>query len=83
MSGHSKWNNIKRKKGANDAARAKIFTKIGREMSVIVKAGGPDPNVNSKLKDCIAKAKSLNVPNDNIERIIKRASGANDTADYE
>ena len=72
MSGHSKWNNIKRKKGANDAARAKIFTKIGREMSVIVKAGGPDPNVNSKLKDCIAKAKSLNVPNDNIERIIKR-----------
>ena len=71
MSGHSKWNNIKRKKGANDAARAKIFTKIGREMSVIVKAGGPDPNSNSKLRDCIAKAKSLNVPNDNIERIIK------------
>ena len=83
MSGHSKWNNIKRKKGANDAARAKIFTKIGREMSVIVKQGGPDPNVNSKLKDCIAKAKSLNVPNDNIERIIKKASGDNDTSNYE
>lgn len=83
MSGHSKWNNIKRKKGANDAARAKIFTKIGREMSVIVKQGGPDPNVNSKLKDCIAKAKSLNVPNDNIERIIKKASGDNDTSSYE
>ena len=83
MSGHSKWNNIKRKKGANDAARAKIFTKIGREMSVIVKQGGPDPNVNSKLKDCIAKAKSLNVPNDNIERIIKKASGDNDTTNYE
>ncbi|MGN0172895.1 MAG: YebC/PmpR family DNA-binding transcriptional regulator [Acutalibacteraceae bacterium] len=83
MSGHSKWNNIKRKKGANDAARAKIFTKIGREMSVIVKAGGPDPNVNSKLRDCIAKAKSLNVPNDNIERIIKKASGDGDTSNYE
>ena len=83
MSGHSKWNNIKRKKAANDAARAKIFTKIGREMSVIVKQGGPDPNVNSKLKDCIAKAKSLNVPNDNIERIIKKASGDNDTSNYE
>ena len=83
MSGHSKWNNIKRKKGANDAARAKIFTKIGREMSVIVKAGGPDPNVNTKLRDCIQKAKSLNVPNDNIERIIKKASGEGDTSNYE
>ncbi len=83
MSGHSKWNNIKRKKGANDAAKAKIFTKIGREMSVIVKQGGPDPNSNSKLKDCIAKAKSLNVPNDNIERIIKKASGEGSNAEYE
>ncbi len=83
MSGHSKWNNIKRKKGANDAARAKIFTKIGREMSVIVKEGGPDPASNSKLRDCIAKAKSLNVPNDNIERIIKKASGDGDTSSYE
>ena len=75
MSGHSKWKNIMHKKEKTDAQRAKIFTKIGREMSVIVKQGGPDPNVNSKLKDCIAKAKSLNVPNDNIERIIKKASG--------
>ncbi|MBQ2677201.1 MAG: YebC/PmpR family DNA-binding transcriptional regulator [Clostridia bacterium] len=83
MSGHSKWNNIKRKKGKTDAQKAKIFTKIGREMSVIVKAGGPDPNVNSKLKDCIAKAKSLNVPNDNIERIIKKAAGEGDTSNYE
>ena len=83
MSGHSKWSTIKRKKGANDAAKAKIFTKIGREMSVIVKQGGPDPASNSKLKDCIAKAKSLNVPNDNIERIIKKASGEGSTAEYE
>ena len=83
MSGHSKWNNIKRKKGANDAAKAKIFTKIGREMSMIVKAGGPDPTTNAKLRDCIAKAKSLNVPNDNIERIIKKASGEGDTSSYE
>ena len=83
MSGHSKWNNIKRKKGANDAAKAKIFTKIGREMSIIVKQGGPDPNSNSKLRDCIAKAKSLNVPNDNIDRIIKKASGEGATDNYE
>lgn len=83
MAGHSKWNNIKRKKGANDAARAKIFTKIGREISVLVKQGGPDPNVNSRLKDCIAKAKSLNVPNENIERIIKKASGDGDNSNYE
>ena len=83
MSGHSKWNNIKRKKGANDAAKAKIFTKIGREMAVIVKQGGPDPNSNSKLKDCIAKAKAANVPNDNIERIIKKAAGDNDSSNYE
>lgn len=83
MSGHSKWNNIKRKKGANDAARAKVFTKIGREMSVIVKAGGPDPASNSKLRDCISKAKSLNVPNDNIERIIKKASGSAGGDNYE
>ncbi len=75
MSGHSKWNNIKRKKEKTDGQRAKIFTKIGREMSVCVKAGGGDPNVNSKLRDLIAKAKSLNVPNDNIQRIIKKAEG--------
>ncbi len=84
MSGHSKWSNIKRKKEKTDGARAKIFTKIGRELAVAVKdGGGPDPSVNSKLKDCIAKAKANNVPNDNIERIIKKAAGANDTEKYE
>ena len=61
-----------KKKGANDAARAKVFTKIGRELAVAVKNGGPDPNVNSKLKDVIAKAKQNNVPNDNIERMLKK-----------
>jgi len=82
MSGHSKWNNIKHKKEKTDAAKAKIFTKIGKEMAVAVKAGGPDPASNSKLKELIAKAKSLNVPNDNIERVIKKAGSA-DSADYE
>ena len=72
MSGHSKWSTIKRKKEKTDNQRAKVFTKIGREISVAVKAGGPDPNSNSKLKDIIAKAKANNVPNDNIERIIKK-----------
>lgn len=75
MSGHSKWENIKRKKGATDAARAKIFTKIGREIAVVVKQGGADPAGNAKLRDLIAKAKSNNVPNDNIDRIIKKAAG--------
>ncbi len=83
MSGHSKWNNIKRKKEKTDAAKAKIFTKIGREISVIVKAGGPNPAENSKLKDVIAKAKAANVPNDNIERIIKKAAGETGGNDYE
>ena len=82
MSGHSKWNNIKRKKEKTDGQRAKIFTKIGREMSVCIKAGGPDHAVNGKLRDLIAKAKSLNVPNDNIQRIIKKAQGA-EKDDYE
>ena len=82
MSGHSKWNNIKRKKEKTDGQRAKIFTKIGREMSVCVKAGGGDPNVNTKLRDLIAKAKSMNVPNDNIQRIIKKAEGG-EKDDYE
>ncbi len=73
MSGHSKWSTIKRKKEKTDGARAKVFTKIGRELAVAVREGGSaDPNVNSKLKDCIAKAKANNVPNENIERIIKR-----------
>ena len=83
MSGHSKWNNIKRKKEKTDAAKAKIFTKIGREISVIVKAGGPNPQENSKLKDAIAKAKANNVPNDNIERIIKKAAGEGGANEYE
>lgn len=83
MSGHSKWNNIKRKKEKTDAAKAKIFTKIGREISVIVKAGGPNPAENSKLKDAIAKAKAANVPNDNIERIIKKAAGESGGNEYE
>ncbi len=82
MSGHSKWNNIKHKKEKTDAQRAKVFTKIGKEMAVAVKEGGPDPVSNSKLATLITKAKSLNVPNDNIERIIKKASSA-DAADYE
>ena len=75
MSGHSKWKNIMHKKEKTDAQRAKIFTKIGREMSVCVKEGGADPVSNSKLRDLIAKAKANNVPNDNIERIIKKAAG--------
>lgn len=82
MAGHSKWKNIMHKKGKTDAQRAKIFTKVGREISVAVKEGGPDPMTNAKLKDCIAKAKSNNVPNDNIERIIKKASGEGDGAEY-
>lgn len=82
MSGHSKWKNIMHKKGKTDAQRAKIFTKIGKEMTIAVKSGGPNPESNGKLKDLIVKAKSLNVPNDNIDRIIKKAS-ANDSADYE
>ena len=83
MSGHSKWSNIKRKKEKTDAAKAKIFTKIGREIAVVVKQGGANPNENSKLKDVIAKAKAANVPNDNIERIIKKAAGEGDNTNYE
>ena len=75
MSGHSKWNNIKRKKEKTDGQRAKIFTKIARELAVAVKEGGSaDPASNSKLKDVIAKAKASNVPNDNIDRAIKKAA---------
>ena len=76
MSGHSKWNNIKNKKEKTDAQRAKVFTKVGKEISIAVREGGPDPTSNSKLRDLIQRAKTLNVPNDNIERIIKKASGA-------
>ena len=83
MSGHSKWSTIKRKKGANDAQRAKIFTKIAREIIVAVKAGGPDPENNSRLKDVIAKARSNNMPNDNIQRTIKKAAGDTNSDNYE
>ena len=83
MSGHSKWNNIKRKKGASDAAKAKVFTKVAREMSVAVKEGGADPDTNGKLRDCIAKAKAANMPNENIERCIKKAAGSEDKNSYE
>ena len=83
MSGHSKWSTIKRKKEKTDGARAKVFTKIGREIAVAVREGGPDPAGNSKLKDVIAKAKANNVPNENIERIIKKAAGDTSTENYE
>lgn len=83
MSGHSKWSTIKRKKGANDAQRAKIFTKIAREIIVAVKAGGPDPDNNSSLKDAIAKGRANNMPNDNINRTIKKAAGSTDGDNYE
>ena len=76
MSGHSKWANIKHKKEKTDAQKAKVFTKIGKEISIAVKEGGGDPNSNSKLRDLIQKAKSNNVPNDNIERTIKKALGS-------
>ncbi len=83
MSGHSKWSTIKRKKEKTDNQRAKVFTKIGREIAVAVREGGPDPAGNSKLKDVIAKAKANNVPNDNIERIIKKAAGDTSADNYE
>ena len=83
MSGHSKWANIKNKKGAADAKRGAVFTKIGREIAVAVKAGGPDPASNSKLRDAIAKAKAANMPCDNIERSIKKASGELTAVNYE
>ena len=83
MSGHSKFANIKHKKEKNDAAKGKIFTIIGREIAVAVKEGGPDPNNNSRLRDVIAKAKSNNVPNDTIERGIKKEAGDMDNVNYE
>lgn len=82
MSGHSKWANIKHKKGKADAARGKIFTKIGREIAIAVRDGGPDPVSNGKLRDVIAKAKANNMPNDNIQRSIKKAAGEGDGANY-
>ena len=83
MSGHSKWHNIAAKKGKADAARGKVFTKLGRELLVAVKEGGPDPSGNSKLKDIIAKCKAANMPNDTINNAIKKAAGAGETTHYE
>ena len=84
MSGHSKWHNIQKTKGAQDAKRAQAFTKIAREMIVAVKEGGSgDPNNNSRLATVIAKAKAANMPNDNIKRTIDKALGAGDTTNYE
>lgn len=84
MAGHSKWANIKHKKEKTDAQRGKIFTKIGREIAVAVKeGGGSDPNMNSRLKDVIAKAKANNMPNDNIARSIKKAAGEGESVHYE
>lgn len=84
MSGHSKWHNIAKKKGANDAKKAQIFTKIGREMAVAIKSGNSsDPNVNGKLRDIIAKAKANNVPNDNIKRMLDRFSSDSGSVNYE
>ena len=78
MSGHSKWHNIQAKKGKADAARGKVFTKLGRELLIAVKEGGPDPSGNSKLKNIIAKCKAANMPNDTINNAIKRASSSNE-----
>jgi len=83
MSGHSKFANIKHKKEKNDSAKGKIFTRIGREIAVAVKEGGPDPNNNSKLKDVVAKAKANNMPNDTIDRSIKKAAGDINSVNYE
>ena len=83
MSGHSKWHNIQAKKGKADAARGKIFTKLGRELLIAVKQGGPDPAGNSKLKDVITKCKAANMPNDTIKNAIKKASGADSQENYE
>ena len=84
MSGHSKWNNIAKRKGANDAKKAKIFTKIGREMAIAIKEGGSaNPDFNARLRDCIAKAKANNMPNDNIKRTIDKALGSGNTDNYE
>ena len=83
MSGHSKWANIKRKKGANDAIRAKMTTKIGREITIAVRMGGADPTGNMRLKLALSKAKSNNIPKDNINRAIQKGLGASDGSNYE
>ena len=83
MSGHSKWHNIQARKGKQDAQRGKIFTKLGREILMAVKAGGPDLASNSKLRDVVAKAKANNMPNDTIDKAIKKASGEGNSAHYD
>lgn len=83
MSGHSKWHNIQAKKGKTDAKRGKIFTKIGKEIAVSVKNGGPNPETNARLRDAVAKAKAENMPSDNIQRAIKKASGELGSVNYE
>ncbi len=83
MSGHSKWSTIKNKKAKTDAQRGKIFTKIGRELTVAVKSGGADPETNANLKNLIVKARENNMPNDNIKRVIDKASGTGDNTNYE
>ncbi len=83
MSGHSKWKNIVNKKNKMDALRGKDFTRMGRELVIAVKSGGPDPSTNSRLADVIAKCKAINMPNDNIKRSIEKASGSQDSSNYE
>jgi len=83
MSGHSKWANIRIKKGKTDAQRGKIFTKLGREIAIAVKQGGPNPESNSRLRDVIAKCKAANMPNDNINRSIRKAAGEDNGANFE
>lgn len=83
MSGHSRWANIKHRKGKSDVQKGKLFTKLGREISLIVKEGGPDPEVNYKLRDVLAKAKQNNMPNDSIARSLKKASGDADMDNFE
>ncbi|MDD4080920.1 MAG: YebC/PmpR family DNA-binding transcriptional regulator [Eubacteriales bacterium] len=83
MAGHSKWANIKHKKGKADAERGKIFTKLGREIAIAVREGGADPATSGKLRDVIAKAKASNMPNDNINRSVKKAAGESENVSYE
>ena len=82
MAGHSKWKNIRERKGKSDAQRGKMFTKVAREIAVAVKEGGADPNSNAKLRDAIAKARAVNMPNDNIKRNIEKAAGGGDNTTY-
>ncbi|MDU3193353.1 MAG: YebC/PmpR family DNA-binding transcriptional regulator, partial [Finegoldia magna] len=83
MSGHNKWSKIKNKKGSEDARRGKVFTKMARAITVAVREGGADPEYNPSLKSVIEKARAENMPNDNIDRAIKKASGDGDSANYE